>query len=171
MNDRYRIVGIDPGKEGGIAVVENNYMLDVWKMPETPADVYYVLKQISERRVDDREPVLFKVFLELVGASRGRDGRKQGVASTAKFMHGYGVIEGILTAMRLPFEKVAPGVWQRSLNCLTGGKKAISKQKAQQTYPYTTFTNATADAALIAHYGMLKLTRTPPQPAERSQQC
>ena len=58
-----------------------------------------------------------------------------------------------LTAAGIPFERVRPQQWQKSLGCLTKGDKNVTKRKAQELFPMMKVTHATADALLIAEYG------------------
>jgi hypothetical protein len=58
-----------------------------------------------------------------------------------------------LTAAGIPFTRVRPQIWQKELNCLTGGQKNITKQRAQELFPSIKVTHAIADALLIAKYG------------------
>lgn len=113
----------------------------VWKMPDTETDILEVLRGCAEHRP------LF-AYLEKVGAFP-----KQGLASTWKFAQGYGLLRGFLLALEIPFETVAPGVWQRALGCLTHGDKNVSKRRGQELFPHLHLTHATADAVLIATYG------------------
>lgn len=137
------IIGIDPGQSGGIALLTEGYVAIAHKMPETPADVLELLETF---RHDGPAPGF--AYLERVHAMP-----KQGIASTAKFMRGVGVIEGILTALKIPFEEVTPQKWQKAMGCLTGGDKSISKRKAQQLFPHIKMTHALADCLLLAEYG------------------
>ena len=58
-----------------------------------------------------------------------------------------------LTAAGISFERIRPQVWQKSLGCMTGGDKNITKRRAQELFPQLKITHATADALLIAYYG------------------
>ena len=139
------IIGIDPGKTGAIAVLEPAVAADVYKMPETERDVGELFVKVSENR-----EYLFG-FLELVHPIH-----KASANSTWKFGQNYGMLRAFLIACGIPFETVAPTVWQRSLRCLTKGDKRVSKAKAQELFPHLKITRATADALLIATYGQRK---------------
>mgnify|MGYP001571670067 FL=1 len=80
----------------------------------------------------------------------------QGVASTFVFGMHYGLLRGFLLAVEVPFEAVAPGVWQRTMGCLSKGDKNVTKARAQELYPALgrRITHATSDALLIATYGL-----------------
>lgn len=140
------ILGIDPGQAGGFALLTlSGEIVAVWPMPETERDVCEGISEFAPR--------IATVALEKVNAFTGKD-RTRGVASTAKFMQGYGFLRGVLTVLQLRVEDIRPQVWQQSLGCLTGGKKAVTRQKAQQLFPrcHVRITNKIADALLIAEY-------------------
>jgi hypothetical protein len=67
-----------------------------------------------------------------------------------------------LTAAGIPFERISPQAWQKSLGCMTGGDKNISKRRAQELFPTMNVTHATADALLIAEYGRRTTNKTKP---------
>ena len=138
-------VGIDPGKTGAIAVLRHDgVIIGVTKMPTTPKDVWDEIWGIHHDSIEEKA----FIYIEKVGAMP-----KQGIASTAKFMRGYGILIGCLAASGIPYDFVAPGVWQKAMGCLTGGNKNISKAKAQQLFPDQKITHVNADALLIAEYG------------------
>jgi hypothetical protein len=89
-----------------------------------------------------------KAYIEGVNAMPG-----QGVVSTFKFGMNYGLWQGILVALKIPFERVYPLKWQTAMSCRTGGNKNISKARAQELFPRIKVTHAIADALLIAEYG------------------
>ena len=117
------IIGIDPGKSGGVAWTQDGMKEPLAaKMPDTVHELV------------DSMP-------------------KNGVASMFTFGQGLGKIEGVLAALAIPYEWVSPQKWQGTLRCQTGGDKNLSKRKALELFPRTKWTHATADAALICEYG------------------
>jgi hypothetical protein len=89
-------------------------------------------------------------FLEEVHSMPG-----QGVASCFTFGSSFGFLHCLgLGCGR--FERVRPQIWQRDLNCRTGGDKNISKARAMELFPSMRVTHANADALLIAEYGRRK---------------
>ena len=78
---------------------------------------------------------------------------QMGVRSAFTFGQSFGMAEMLLTCLGIPFERGRPQVWQRSLGCLTGGDKNVTKRRAQQLFPGVRITHANADALLIAEYG------------------
>jgi crossover junction endodeoxyribonuclease RuvC len=132
-------LGIDPGKSGGIAVLSPTGVIDCMvKMPQTEADLYYLLRSFDG---DGR------AMVEHVHASP-----QMGVVSAFTFGKGYGALLMALTAAKIKFDEVSPRKWQGALQCLTKGDKNVSKRRAQQLFPGLTITHATADALLIAEF-------------------
>ena len=135
------IIGIDPGKSGGVAWVRDGGQVPfARKMPDTVHDLVDLL------RVRDLSDA--KCYLEKVHAMPG-----QGVTSMFTFGQGLGQLEGVLAALGIPVEWVTPQKWQAALSCKTAGDKNVSKRKAQELFPSVKWTHATADAALICEYG------------------
>jgi len=139
------IIGIDPGKLGGIAILWNNGDYDAVKMPDTERDTYDAI--MRAKRLSDRPSNVF-AYIEDVHAMP-----KQGVSSTFKFGRGLGLLRGFLIASGIPFERVSPMRWQKYLGCLTKGDKNVTKAKAQELFPDLKITHAIADSLLIAEYG------------------
>jgi Holliday junction resolvasome RuvABC endonuclease subunit len=136
-------IGIDPGISGGIAFISGDakdcfaYALK----DMTPMDIVYELElQLAFINVK-------KCIIEAVHSMP-----KQGVKSTFTFGQNYGMLIGILSALKIPYDKVSPVKWQTFHNCRTGGDKNVSKAKAQQFFPKQKITHAIADALLIADY-------------------
>lgn len=138
-------LGIDPGQSGGIAslMVENGQDAIAWKMPETERDIW---RLVASRAPDGDCPATFAAI------ERVHSMPKQGVASSFKFGRSYGFLRGCLIASGIPFEEVAPQVWQKAMGCLSRGDKNVTKAKAQQLFPSLKITHATADALLLAEY-------------------
>ena len=141
------VVGIDPGKNGGIAVI-GDYGTYVNKMPDTLQDLWDMIEEISIGDGHDSEPSLCRAYIEQIHSSP-----QMGVVSAFTFGNGFGHLEMALTAAGIPFERVRPQVWQKALGCMTKGDKNITKAKAQEMFPSLKVTHATADALLIAEYG------------------
>jgi crossover junction endodeoxyribonuclease RuvC len=133
-------IGIDPGKSGGIAWIQDGKAC-VEKMPDTLQDLWELLRDIAaEGRC--------KAYLEQIHSSP-----QMGVVSSFTFGNGFGHLEMALTAAGIPFERVRPQVWQKAMGCMTKGDKNVSKRKAQELFPNIKVTHAIADALLIATYG------------------
>ena len=144
------IAGIDPGKAGGIAVLEGD-TLHTYPMPETYPDVYLVLKGLQE------EFGITKCVIERVGL--GLPG--QSSKATATFARHNGHLEMALYALGIQTEEVTPQKWQKFYSNSIGTAKGLTKTEwknklkglAQRLYPREKVTLNTADAILLAHYG------------------
>lgn len=140
-------LGIDPGLKGGIAWSHRGEM-EARRMPETEADTSQLFRDLFHIANEyDKSLEPFTALIERVHAMP-----KQGVTSCFTFGRGYGFLRGCLISLGIPFDEVTPQRWQREMSCLTGGKKAISRAKAQQLFPSLKITDATADAILICEY-------------------
>jgi len=64
----------------------------------------------------------------------------------------YGMLRAFLTAYGVDYKEVLPRVWQKALECLTGGNKNVTKKKAQELFLDVKVTHAIADALLLAEY-------------------
>jgi hypothetical protein len=152
------ILGIDPGKSGGIAWHDGERMR-VEKMPDTMQDLWCLIKDIGTMTSLARPT--WKAYIEQVHVApsfaESADGKKNkirmGARSAFTFGQGFGHLEMALTAAGIPFERVRPQVWQKEMKCLTGGDKNVSKARAQELFPHLKITHATADATLICEYG------------------
>lgn len=134
------IIGIDPGKSGGIAILYPDIAPIVTKLDCTETDVRSWLMGNMEGKCFG--------YIESVHSMP-----KQGVASSFKFGQSYGFLRGLLVGIGIPFEEVTPQKWQKAMGCMTKGDKNVTKSKAQQLFPGVNVTHAIADALLIAEYG------------------
>lgn len=140
------IIGIDPGKAGGIGYMFCQGGLPITrgakKMPETEADVVELLVKLvgSPHRSA-------MCYLEKVASSP-----QMGVVSAFTFGRGYGTLIGALAALKVPRTYIVPAKWQKALGCLSKGDKNVTKRRAQELFPHMNITHATADALLITEY-------------------
>lgn len=131
-------IGIDPGKGGGIAVLEDGVVESCIPMPKTDRDVYDFLRDCG---------CLSKAMLEFV-----RSSPQMGVTSAFTFGQGYGALRMALCAIDIAFDEVTPQKWQRGMGCLSKGDKNVTKRRAQELFPKVKVTHAIADALLLAEY-------------------
>lgn len=136
-------IGIDPGKNGGIAVIDELGHAYADKMPETITDMFEHFDSLNVSHTGDR-----RAYIEQVHSSP-----QMGVKSAFTFGNGFGHLEMALTACGIPFERIRPQAWQKALGCMTKGDKNVSKRRAQELFPSLKITHSTADALLIAEYG------------------
>lgn len=132
-------IGIDPGKAGGVAFARTDGSYSAAKMPDTPHELAHLLRN----EVDGRA----WAFVERVASSP-----QMGVVSAFTFGRGYGIIEGVLASLEIPYDLVTPSVWQKAMGCLSRGNKNITKACAARLFPSLKVTHAVADALLLAEY-------------------
>ena len=151
------IIGIDPGINGAISIIENKKIIEVYDTP-TMIDGKKNKRQINgaqvtnifkERLNGEKEVV---VVVEHVNAMPG-----QGVTSMFNFGQSFGVIKGICAALNLPIYFVRPAKWKKHFNLIKTNKDA-SRTKVIEVYPEITSKlhrkkdSNRADAILIALY-------------------
>ena len=144
-----KFIGIDPGKGGGIAVIEGK-TARVYACPETVENMATLIGMCLNN-VSIYET---RVYVEKVWAFP-TDGR----AGSFSFGRNYWQWQGILSVHEVDPIFVTPKVWQGHFEIKKGLpkniRKKILKQMAIDKYPNTKgITLKTADALLIALYGM-----------------
>lgn len=151
-------IGIDPGKNGGIAVIEyenrreqNKRKIDVYAYQEDVLinlvkDFAYFKNVLKEESI---------CYLEQVHAMP-----KQGVSSTFNFGMNFGFIQGVLRAYNIPYELVTPQKWKKEFSCTSDKNTSISVCK--RLFPGVNLKaterckkdhDGMAEALLIAEYG------------------
>lgn len=136
------ILGVDPGKLGGIAWW-NGEEMTVKKMPATETDISVSL----------RFGCAF-AYIEKVNA-----GPKMSSGAAFKFGWGYGGLRMALIVHGVPYEEVLPRTWMKHYGMMKSRGESQTewknrlKGKAQQLFPDLKVTLATADALLICEYG------------------
>lgn len=153
------IIGIDPGKNGGIAVLfDNGAVMDATKMPDTPQDIMAFLRDVQV--VADTYSKSVVCYMEAVGF--GMPG--QSSSATAKFARHCGHLEMALLALGIQTNTVTPNKWEKVYQLGKSSEfsktewKNRLKAKAQQLFPLLgkRITLATCDALLLAEYGRKK---------------
>jgi len=144
-----KIIGIDPGLSGAIAIIGDSV---------TVTPLAKLTEHDAARHVAANTDAF--AFIEKVGANRGPEGRRQGASSMFTFGQSYGFLRGLLVALEIPFDEVLPQRWQqpfglirKNKNETTTQKKNRHKAKSQSLFPSVKITHAVADALLIAEYG------------------
>jgi len=152
-----KIIGIDPGLSGGIAVLENNKVLNMFDMPvmsegkknKRQLNSAQLVTLIKENIKPNEEVV---VIVEQVNAMPG-----QGVTSMFNFGQTFGAIKGVCAALSLPIFFVRPSKWKKHFELINSSKDS-SRTKAIEMYP--TLSNQLSkkkdvnksDAILIARF-------------------
>ncbi len=151
-----RIIGIDPGLSGAIAVLDDLKIFDLFDMPIMPEGKKNKnqlnsaqLVNIIKRHIHTNSTF---VIVEQVSAMPG-----QGVTSMFNFGQTFGAIKGICASLNLPIFYVRPAKWKKHFDLINASKDA-SRTKAIEMYPSISDRLKKkkdvnkADAILIARY-------------------
>lgn len=162
--------GIDPGRSGAIAVIDQQCKLRGGKLlKNTDHDIYNWICEQQRGIEGEHACVIEKVWAfpkyrkkhQFVCGGCGVSEvveieTPQGGSSTFKFGRNYGFLEGVLAAAGIPYREAAPMTWKKALGLTmkTGStvteRKNFSKARAQQLFPGVRITHATAEALLLA---------------------
>lgn len=146
-----RIAGIDPGMAGAIAVLDSDS--DEVEVHDLPT-----LQVGAGTRREYDVPALV-ALIRRIAADRWFVERQSPVpensAASYKIGFGQGVILGILAALGMSHQVVAPQVWQRELYAgAAGAGKDRSLLVAGRLFPHLRIPRHDwADALLVAEYG------------------
>jgi crossover junction endodeoxyribonuclease RuvC len=152
-----RIIGIDPGVTGGIALLLDGELLALAQLP-VRARLHGSGQQIDGAELgnwimEQRQGQPCFAILEAVASRPG-----QGVRSVFNFGHSMGVIEGVLGVLGMPYRLISPPVWKRRAR-LIGRDKTASRSLAAQLFPdhaerfKRVRDDGLAEAALLARFG------------------
>ena len=129
-----KIIGIDPGLSGAIAVMEDNKVLNIFDIPVMSEGKKNkrqlnsaLLVNLLKKNINKEEEVA--VVVEQVNAMPG-----QGVTSMFNFGQTFGALKGICAALELPIFFVRPSKWKKHFELLNSSKDA-SRTKAIEMYP------------------------------------
>lgn len=137
------VMGIDPGANGGVAIISNKReIVHVYSMPEMN---WYEFECVC------RSANVGHIFLEKVHAMPG-----QGVTSMFTFGEGYGRIKGWIEALTMPMTLVTPQRWQKIIHQGCSGDKPKIKtlQAIRQLYPGQSLLDPTKPKSSKAHDGI-----------------
>lgn len=136
------ILGIDPGKSGGIALLDG-LSVQTWPMPSTTRDLHDLIAGLPIIKIGVLEKPFYPPSI--------------GISNAARIAEAYGVIKGALQWRDIPFHEVRPADWKRSLNVPTD--KHAARQRASEFFPNAAEQwakageDGRAEAALIAWFG------------------
>ena len=152
-----RIIGIDPGLSGGIAILDDLKIFDIYDMPimsegkknKNQLNSAQLVNIIKKNIISNGDTFL---IVEQVSAMPG-----QGVTSMFNFGQTFGSIKGICAALDLPIFFVRPAKWKKHFDLINSSKDA-SRTKVIEMYPSISSRLTKkkdvnkADAILIARY-------------------
>ena len=129
-----KIIGIDPGLSGAIAVLEDNKVLNLFDIPVMSEGKKNkrqlnsaLLVSLLKQNITKNEEIA--VVVEQVNAMPG-----QGVTSMFNFGQTFGAIKGICAALDLPIFFVRTSKWKKHFELINSSKDS-SRTKAIEMYP------------------------------------
>lgn len=119
-----RVLGIDPGQSGAIAIVSDDGIECCIDMPvvETTVNAVLVHRELGGHGTIDM------AVIERVHAMP-----KQGVSSSFKFGRSLGVLEGVVASFRWPVEMPTPAAWKKAMGVTAD--KDTARAKALELWP------------------------------------
>jgi crossover junction endodeoxyribonuclease RuvC len=157
-----RILGVDPGAGGALALLEDDQLRGLHDRP------VLLIKRGKREVRQANAPMLASLLrslmpidlacVELVGAMPG-----QGVSSCFAFGRDAGMLEGALAGLGVPLLLVPPVVWKREMG--VNSSKDSSRHRALQLWPAwarefaRVKDDGRAEAALLGLYGLRKQVR------------
>jgi hypothetical protein len=147
-----KILAIDPGAAGGLALNVDDHPATAVSMPATEGDLVSLLREWGANPHDT------VAVVEEVG---GYAGMPQPGSAMFKFGRNFGFALGVLQCLGVRVELVRPQKWQKGLglgraaDCASKAEwKNKLKARAQQLYPHLKPTLATSDALLLLDYAL-----------------
>lgn len=156
------IIGIDPGKSGGITIWRPNHNTETIKMPDDILD----LKQWFEHMKSISSPIIFIEKVQLRSDDITDNPGK--VFRVQKMLSEFEKLKTIISLQEIPFVLVHPQKWQNELKLRIKGSREEKKDRkkrykdiAGNLYKDITPTLWNADATLIMHFGRYILRNNP----------
>ncbi len=164
------IIGIDPGRSGGLAWNSSGEGIQACPMPSDEEQVIKLIREILQANADHRVVAYIELVTGYVVKDKGATcpACKQSIAKGEPgsrmftFGRGVGVLRGALGMAGIEVMEVSPRTWQKpfyvNLAKQDGQRKSRSERKrilhdiAQRRFPQLQVTLKTADALLIYAY-------------------
>lgn len=151
------IIGIDPGKQGGIGFHNDSKAYAV-KMPPTVPEINKYLKYIIETY---QNPI---IFIEKVQAFKTDNDDSSGkMFGINKMLANYNQLLTVIQLLEIPYVEVYPISWQTTLKLkikkdkrTKTERKRSYKEFAQSKFPLLKVNLATSDSLCLVQFGIEK---------------
>ena len=124
------IIGVDPGKTGGIAVLHGGRLLDAVRMPVT-AD----LKQVDAQGVRDVLDAVANPWRDVIVLEKVHAMPKNGSIASFSLGHSVGVVVGVALGAGYRLRLIGPAEWKKIVGIPPGSDKGASRAKASELFP------------------------------------
>lgn len=154
------VIGLDPGLKGGIAVIDGNEVILVYRMPLLEGD--YDIIRIHQLLTDafsysGGDMIIAIENVHAMPIFNPKTGRRQGITSMFSFGRGKGILEAISLCVLQDDKhlvKVTPQAWKKKFGLIKQPKRA-SIEVAKKEFPELAdrkLTHGEADALLVAGF-------------------
>lgn len=154
-----KVIGIDPGVGGAVAVIVESLEVEVY---DTPVLTVRKGKKGGIRHEFDENAMAYLLqkltysFDCVAAIEKVHSMPDQGAASGFSFGEGFGIWRGILAALNIPRDYITPQRWKKVMLDGMGKDKDASRLRAKQLFPSVDLSlvkhHGRADALLIAEY-------------------
>lgn len=160
-----RILAIDPGVNGAVAVLEDGRFLSV---DDTPT---FEIAGPKKKRQEYDIPAMTNLLLgrgmiDLAVIEQIQTIVHAGTVQNFRLGYGFGIWCGLLSMSGIPLERVTPQRWKKAIMGGLPKEKSASILRARELYPRAPITLAKhdgrADALLLATYAHRHLSPPPP---------
>lgn len=143
------IIGIDPGLDGGIAIISGSHIELLETIP-TEKKTGFIKRQVDAQKLSNILRVYPDAicYLEKVASRPG-----QGVGSVFSFGDTYGAIRGVLGALNIPTYYVSPQKWKKELKISSKEDSLKASTDLFNGLKFRKKDHNIAEALLIAYYG------------------
>ena len=143
------ILGIDPGLDGGLAIISGSHIELLETIP-TEKKTGFIKRQVDAQKLSNIIRVYPDIvcYLEKVASRPG-----QGVGSVFSFGDTYGAIRGVLGALNIPTYYVSPQKWKKELKISSKEDSLKASQDLFMGLKFKKKDHNIAEALLIAYYG------------------
>jgi crossover junction endodeoxyribonuclease RuvC len=143
------ILGIDPGLDGGLAIISGS-QIELLETIPTEKKTGFIKRQVDAQKLSNILRVYPDIvcYLEKVASRPG-----QGVGSVFSFGDTYGAIRGVLGALNIPTYYVSPQKWKKELKISSKEDSLKASQDLFMGLKFKKKDHNIAEALLIAYYG------------------
>lgn len=147
------ILGIDPGLDGGLAIISGTSTsshIELLETIPTEKKTGFIKRQVDAQKLSNILRVFPDIvcYLEKVASRPG-----QGVGSVFSFGDTYGTIRGVLGALNIPTYYVSPQKWKKELKISSKEDSLKASQDIFGGLKFRKKDHNIAEALLIAYYG------------------
>lgn len=150
MTEKKIYIGIDPGQSGACAILarKEQFVFDF-------EDILVINELKAYADLYHYGPANYEL---LAAIEKVHSMPKQGVSSSFKFGTNFGIWQGRLQALEIPYIFVTPGKWQKVVfdSMTKGDRKEMSLDLARRLFPWAELHlkkhHGRAEALLIAEY-------------------